>query len=60
MSDEDQFTSENDQFTEVEHVSWFGRIGGAFKGILVGLIMFVAAFPLLFWNEGRSVKNTKP
>lgn len=59
MSDEDQFTSENDQFTEVENVSWVGRIGGAFKGILVGLIMFVAAFPLLFWNEGRSVKEYK-
>lgn len=59
MSDEDQFTSENDQFTEVEHVSWFGRIGGAFKGILVGLIMFVAALPLLFWNEGRSVQEYK-
>lgn len=59
MSDEDQFTSENDQFTEVEHVSWFGRIGGAFKGIVVGLIMFAGALPLLFWNEGRSVKEYK-
>lgn len=59
MSDEDQCTSENDQFTEEENVSWFGRIGGAFKGILVGLLMFVAALPLLFWNEGRSVQEYK-
>jgi hypothetical protein len=25
----------------------------------VGLILFVAAFPLLFWNEGRAVKRYK-
>lgn len=49
----------NDSYTEVTNQSWFGRIGGAIKGILVGLILFIAAFPLLFWNEGRSVKRYK-
>ncbi len=49
----------NDSFTEVTNQSWFGRIGGAIKGILVGLILFIVAFPLLFWNEGRSVKRYK-
>ncbi len=48
-----------DNFTEVTQESWFGRIGGAIKGILVGLILFIVAFPLLFWNEGRSVKEYK-
>jgi len=48
-----------DSFTEVSQESWFGRLGGAFKGILVGLILLIVAFPLLFWNEGRSVKEYK-
>ena len=48
-----------DSFTEVTRESWFGRIGNAFKGILVGFILLVVAFPLLFWNEGRSVKQYK-
>jgi hypothetical protein len=48
-----------DSFTEVTSESWFSRIGGAIKGILVGLVLFVVAFPLLFWNEGRSVRQYK-
>jgi hypothetical protein len=48
-----------DSFTEVTHESWFGRIGGAIKGILLGLVLFAVAFPLLFWNEGRAVKRYK-
>lgn len=48
-----------DSFTEVTHESWFSRIGGAIKGFLVGLLLFVVAFPLVFWNEGRAVKRYK-
>jgi hypothetical protein len=48
-----------DNFTEVTSESWFSRIGGAIKGILAGLVLFVVAFPLLFWNEGRAVKRYK-
>jgi len=48
-----------DRFTEVTNESWFSRIGGAVKGILTGLIIFLIAFPLLFWNEGRAVKRHK-
>jgi len=48
-----------DSFTEVTHESWFSRIGSAIKGILVGLVLFVIAFPLLFWNEGRAVSRYK-
>jgi hypothetical protein len=48
-----------DQFTEVSSESWFGRLGGAFKGILFGLILVVVAFPVLFINEGRAVKRYK-
>lgn len=45
--------------TEVTEESWFSRLGGAFKGILTGLILFILAFPVLFWNEGRAVRRAK-
>ncbi len=45
--------------TEVHEESYFSRLGGAIKGVLAGLFLFLAAFPLLFWNEGRAVKRAK-
>ena len=48
-----------DQFTEVSHESWFSRLKGAVKGIAAGFMLFIAAFVLLFWNEGRAVKDYK-
>jgi hypothetical protein len=48
-----------DQFINVTNKSWFGRIGESIKGILFGLLLFIIAFPLLFWNEGRAVKRYK-
>lgn len=45
--------------TETTTVSWGSRLGSSFKGILVGLALFVLGFPLLFWNEGRTVTATK-
>ena len=52
---EDTFAE--DTFTEVTNESWLSRIGGAFAGIVVGLVLFIAAFPVLFWNEGRAVRR---
>lgn len=49
----------DDTYTEVTQQSWFSRLGNAFKGVLFGLVLFIAAFPLLFWNEGRAVKAYK-
>lgn len=46
-----------DSFTEVTHRSWVSRIGSAIIGILIGLVLFIISFILLFWNEGRSVKQ---
>ena len=34
-------------------------MGGAIKGIFVGILMFFGSFILLFWNEGRAVKTYK-
>jgi len=41
--------------TEVTNVSWFERIGQSIRGVLVGLVLFLGSFVLLFWNEGRAV-----
>ncbi len=48
-----------DSYTEVSSKSWFGRIGGAVKGIVIGLVLMAVAFGLLFWNEGRAVARYK-
>lgn len=47
------------QFQSVTRQSWFGRLGDALKGVLVGLVLLVVSFPLLFWNEGRAVRRYK-
>ena len=49
----------SDSFTETTSTGWFSRIGNSIKGILVGMIMIIIAFPVLFWNEGRAVKTRK-
>jgi len=49
----------SDSFTEVTSESWFGRLGNSIKGVLVGVVLFLVAFPVLWWNEGRAVKTAK-
>src|SRR5215470_16385469 len=48
-----------DQFTEVTTQSWFSRLGDSLKAVVAGTVMFILAFPLLFWNEGRAVRTAK-
>lgn len=43
----------------VSSQSWLARLKGAFGGIVVGLIMTVAAFPLHTWNEKQSVRRAR-
>jgi hypothetical protein len=43
----------------VTHESWFSRLGGSIKGVVVGLILFAISFPILFLNEGRAVNTAK-
>lgn len=33
----------------------FENIGGSIRGVLIGIVMFLVAFPMLFINEGRAV-----
>lgn len=45
--------------TETTRESWGSRLGNSIRGVLGGLILFIAGFPVLFWNEGNSVKTAK-
>jgi len=49
----------SDSYREVSSQSWFSRIGQSIKSVLVGLVFFVAAFPLLFWNESRAIQTAR-
>jgi hypothetical protein len=49
----------SDQFTEVTSQGWLSRIGDSIKGLLFGGVLFLVAFPLLWWNEGRAVQTYK-
>ena len=42
-----------DQITKVTKRGWGSRLGGSIKGIFVGIILFLASFAVLYWNEGR-------
>lgn len=44
---------------EIRTTGWFERIGNSIKGVLFGGLLFVVAFPVLFWNEGRAVSTAK-
>ena len=48
-----------DSFTEVTTQSWGSRLGQSFKGVVVGALLLIAAFPLQFWNEGRAIDRAK-
>ena len=48
-----------DSVTVRSSQSWFSRLGESIKSVLVGLVLFVASFPLLFWNEGRAVRTAR-
>jgi hypothetical protein len=49
----------SDSFTVTSSQSWFSRIIGSIKSVLVGLALFILSFPVLFWNEGRAVQTAR-
>ncbi|MFA6305136.1 MAG: TMEM43 family protein [Candidatus Gracilibacteria bacterium] len=40
-------------FTEVTTKGYFSRIIDAVKGVVLGIILFLGAFGVIYWNEGR-------
>ncbi len=56
--DDDSYTNGNDDScTEVTSTGWGSRLSGSFKGIFGGLVLFVLATGLMYWNEGNSVRT---
>src|SRR5579872_6586602 len=44
---------------EVTTQSWFSRIAGAFFGIIIGIILIIGSFYLVFWNEGNALHTSQ-
>jgi hypothetical protein len=44
-------------FSEVTSQSWGSRLVESIKGVAIGILLFLISFPLLAWNEYRSVKT---
>lgn len=45
--------------TETVTEGWGSRLGTSLRGIIGGIAMFIAGFPLLWWNEGNTIKTAK-
>ena len=48
-----------DTYTETTTRSWGGRLKDSIGGFVFGLVLFLASFVILFWNESNSVKVYK-
>jgi hypothetical protein len=40
---------------DIVYKSWGERLVDSIKGVLIGIVLFIISFPLLFWNEWRAV-----
>ncbi len=49
----------SDTYTVTTRTSWGSRLKNSFKRIFFGIILIIAGIILLFWNEGRTVKNKR-
>lgn len=41
----------------IDKRSWFQRFGSSLRGVVTGLLLFIIAFPILIWNEGRAIQT---
>jgi hypothetical protein len=48
-----------DRHTEYSSQGWLSRLGSSIKGVLLGLLLCVAACPIHFFNEGRAVETAE-
>jgi hypothetical protein len=44
---------------DIETVGWGSRLGKSIVGALLGVVLFIVAFPLLIWNEYNSVQTIR-
>jgi hypothetical protein len=55
---QDSFSEESrDSFTEETSQSWLGRLGESIKAVTIGFLLFLVAFPFLWWNDSRAVRT---
>ncbi|PID74122.1 MAG: hypothetical protein CSB33_00155 [Desulfobacterales bacterium] len=52
---EEEFDVE--EYEDVSSQGLMSRLGGALTGVIIGFLIFLIGFPVLFWNEGRTVKR---
>jgi hypothetical protein len=48
----------SDSYSEVSHRGLGDNLVESIKGVLVGIVLFIVSFPLLWWNEGRTDIST--
>lgn len=48
-----------DHLRVTETRGYGARLLDSIKGVVVGIVLFLGSFALLFWNEGRAVKTAK-
>lgn len=48
-----------DQVTRTTSTSWFSRVGSAFAGVIIGIILVLGSIGALSWNEGRAIKTIR-
>ena len=48
-----------DSFTETTYETWGSRLQKQASRAVLGFVLFLAAFPVLFWNEGRAVDRAQ-
>lgn len=48
-----------DVVRSVTRNSYGGRLQNSIKGVLIGIVLFIASFYVLWWNEGNFVKVSK-
>ncbi len=47
------------RYTETSDVGYVGNMKNAIGGVIVGIVMAFGAIPLTWWNEGRTVRETR-
>ena len=43
----------SDRVVRTEKIGYFQRLRNSIGGIVFGIVLFLASFAVLFWNEGR-------
>lgn len=56
---DDYFHSEQGNASVTTSQSWFSRLRQSLVSSIIGLLLFIIAFPLMFWNESRAIQVTK-